>query len=362
VTTRIRAAVCRRFGAPLSIEHLDLADPGVGEVRVEIETVGVCHSDLHFQAGDYGGALPAVYGHEAAGVVAAVGEGVTRPEVGDHVVVTLIRPCHECRNCRRGVEVECTTRFPLDERSPLSSPDGSPVWAAMRCGAFAEQVVVGASQTVVIPADLGWDQAALLACGVITGVGAVRTTAAVEPDDSVAVIGAGGVGLNAVQGARLAGADPIVVVDPSPQARAAAIEFGATHAVAPVDAAGAIDELTDGALLDHAVVTVGVAAAYAQALDLLAPAGTLVLVGLPATDDTFAVSPTNVASQSQRLLGSSMGSSRISTDIPQLIDAYREGRLMLDELVSAVYPFDDINDAIDAVHRGGLRRAVVRMR
>src|SRR4051794_19993269 len=214
-TTSIRAAVCRAFGEPLTIETLSLAAPGPDEVRVRVQAVAICHSDVSGADGAWGGALPIVYGHEAAGIVAEVGEGVDLA-VGQAVVVTLIRSCGECRRCRRGQLVACTTKFPLDEQSPLTTTDGESIVHGLRTAAFAEQVVVHASQVIAIDDAIDPKAASLLACGVITGVGAVVNTAAVEPGSTVVVIGCGGVGLNVVQGARLAGAGAIVAVDVQP--------------------------------------------------------------------------------------------------------------------------------------------------
>ena len=208
----MKAAVCRAFGADLEIEDVVLAEPEADQVEVTLGAVAVCHSDIFFAQGAWGGRLPAVYGHEAAGVVSKVGAGVTDLRVGDHVCVTLIRSCGDCPACHRGARSECDQ--PWDKsRTPLSGADGEPIVRAMNCGAFAERVVVSPSQCAVIPATMPLDVASLVSCGVITGVGAVINTAKVKPGDSVAVIGAGGVGLNAVQGAAIAGAARIIAID-----------------------------------------------------------------------------------------------------------------------------------------------------
>ena len=226
----MKAAVCRAFGADLEIEDVVLAEPEADQVEVTLGAVAVCHSDIFFAQGAWGGRLPAVYGHEAAGVVSKVGAGVTDLRVGDHVCVTLIRSCGDCPACHRGARSECDQ--PWDKsRTPLSGADGEPIVRAMNCGAFAERVVVSPSQCAVIPATMPLDVASLVSCGVITGVGAVINTAKVEPGDSVAVIGAGGVGLNAVQGAAIAGAARIIAIDLLDDKLAAAREFGATHGV-----------------------------------------------------------------------------------------------------------------------------------
>ena len=209
----MKAAVCREFGAPLRIEELSLAATGPGEVRVRIAAVAICHSDISYIDGAWGGSLPAVYGHECAGTVEEVGEGVTTVRPGDTVVVTLIRSCGHCHGCSMGRPVTCSTQFRLDAETPLRDADGKPVAQVMRTGGFAEQVLVHESQCVAIPARVPSASAALLACGVITGFGAVTNTAKVPAGSHVVVIGTGGVGLNSIQGARVAGARTVVAVD-----------------------------------------------------------------------------------------------------------------------------------------------------
>ena len=357
----MRAAVCRAFGAPLAVEHVRLAPPGPGEVRVRVAACAVCHSDITYLEGGWGGALPAVYGHEAAGVVLEAGPGVAEVAPGDHVVVTLIRSCGACRQCAQGRQVLCEGRFRLDEEGPIRAGDGSPVHQAMRTGAFAEEVTVHASQVVAIPKEVPLDSAALLACGVITGLGAVLNTARVPAGAEVVVVGTGGVGLNSVQGAALCGARTIIAVDLSDGKLAAARRFGATHAVNPArdDVAAAVRALTGGRGAEHVFVTVGAKAAIEQAFGLLARGGAAVVVGMPASGVTAAFDPSSLAAYGQRVLGSKMGSARVRTDIPMLVDLYRQGRLKLDELISGRYPLEEINEAIASAKRGEALRNVV---
>jgi len=357
----VKAAVCREFGAPLVIEDIHLAEPGPGEVMVRMAATAICHSDITYAAGGWGGTLPAVYGHEGAGVVTAVGEGVASPTVGDHVVVTLIRSCGHCHGCLRGQPVTCDTTFPLDHHSPLTDATGEPVVQAMRTGAFAEYVTVHTSQVVVVPTDLPLDVASLLACGVITGFGAVTNTAGVEPGSNVVVFGAGGVGLNAVQGARVCGARTITAVDLVDSKLQAAIRFGATHTVNPTtdDVVKAVRQLTQDRGADYVFVTVGAKAAFDTSYSLLAKSGAVVLVGMPATGVTSEIDPSTLAAMSQRILGSKMGSARIGIDIPNLVSLYRQGRLLLDELITARYPLAEINEAMEAVTRGEALRNVI---
>ncbi len=357
----MKAAVCREFGAPLVIEDVSLAMVGPGEVRVKMAATAICHSDVTYADGGWGGELPAVYGHEGAGVVEALGAGVTTAAVGDHVVVTLIRSCGYCHGCVTGRPVTCDSTFPLDERTPLTDRDGQAIAQAMRTGAFAEYVVVHASQIVVVPDDIPLDSASLLACGVITGFGAVANTAAVESGSHVVVIGCGGVGLNAVQGARVCGSRTVVAVDVSDSKLDAALGFGATHTInsASGDVVADVLAVTDGRGADYVFVTVGAKSAFDQSYRLLARGGAVVLVGMPANGVMSEIDPGTMAAHSQRILGSKMGSARIAIDIPNLVALYRQGRLKLDELITGRYPLEEINDAITSLKRGEALRNVI---
>ena len=357
----MRAAVCRAFGAPLVLEDVHLAAPNRDELRVRLGACAICQSDLHYLEGVWGGSLPAVFGHEAAGVVVEVGPGVEGVAIGDHVVVTLIRSCGSCSPCAHGEPALCDASFALDEPGPLTDTDGRPIAQGLRTGAFAEEVVVHASQAVRIPQELPLDRAALLACGVITGFGAVVNTARVEPGASVVVIGTGGVGLNAVQGAVHAGATPVVAIDLSDAKLATARTFGATHTVkaGSEDADAAVLALTGGRGADYVIVTVGAPTAVEQGAQLLRKAGTMVIVGMPASGMLATIDPGTIANEGQRILGSKMGSARIDRDIPKLVALYEDGRLKLDELISARYPFSQINDAIAASSGGAAIRNVI---
>ena len=359
--TRIKAAICHRFGEPLSIEEIDIADPGPGEVMVDVKACAICHSDIFYAEGAWGGGLPAVYGHEAAGIVSAVGEGVDGIAPGDRVVVTLIRSCGACHYCGQGSLVMCEEVFPLDAKSPLTGADGTPYVQSMRTGAFAEKVVVHESQLVKLPDDMAFEPASLLACGVITGFGAVVNTAKVRPGQTVAVVGCGGVGLNSVQGAALAGAAMVVALDLSEDKLTAARAFGATHAFNPAatDAAAEIMALTGGRGVDFVFVTVGAKAAFDGAFSYLTKNGAVVIVGMPPSGVMASYDPGTMAAWNQRILGSKMGETDIARDIPMLVDHYRAGRLKLDELVSARYPLHEINEAIAAVNAGKALRNVI---
>jgi len=358
----MRAAVCHAFNQPLSIEEVVLRPPGPGEVQVTVAAVAICHSDILYAEGAWGGHLPAVYGHEAAGRVSALGAGVVDLAVGDPVVVTMIRACGSCHFCATGRPTMCTT--PHDRADgTLRLPDGTIVEHGLGTAAFAEAVVVHRSQVVPIPEGVPMEAAALLACGVITGAGAVLNTARVEPGAAVVVIGAGGVGLNSIQGARLAGADPIIAIDLSDDKLAVARDFGATHALRADQPRlrRAVLDLTDGRGADYVLVTVGSVSAYQGAFPLACKGGAVVAVGMPPSGATVQIEPVVLAATSQRFLGSNLGNAVIARDIPALAAEYRAGRLKLDELVSGRFRLDQINAAIADARAGRALRNVIVM-
>ena len=357
----MKAAVCRAFKQPVAIEHLDLAAPRAGEVRVRVAACAICHSDLLAMEGAWGGDLPAVFGHEAAGVVEEVGAGVAPVGPGDHVVVTLLRSCGRCHFCVTGEAQHCETKLPLDLRSPLTARDGSTIRQGLRTGAFAEQVVVDASQIALIPREMPLDRASLLACGVITGLGAVLNTAAVRPGSHVATIGTGGVGLNCVQGAALSSAKVNIAIDVSDHKLTAARMFGASHTINPreEDARDAVRALTGGRGADYVFVAVGSPAAIEQGVALLRRGGTLVVVGMPAEGVKVRLEAVDIADRAFRIFGSKMGSARLRVDVPLLADWYLQGRLKLDELISGRYPLEQINEALASARSGAALRNVI---
>ena len=352
--------MCRAFGAPLRIEDLELRAPGVGEVSVRIAACAICHSDVSLLDGVWGGGLPAVYGHEAAGVVEEVGAGVRAVAPGNRVVVTLVRSCGRCRTCLLGEPSLCEelASFPLSRDTPLRTKDGEPVAQGLRTAAFAERVTVDASQVVRIAEDIPLEAASLLACGVVTGIGAVLNTARMRRGASAAVIGVGGVGLNAVQGAAIAGAEMVLAVDLLESKLDAAREFGATHTANAADAEALVGELTDGRGLEYVFVAASSAKAVEQALRLVGRAGTVTLIGLPG-GDRVEIDPELVADWSLRILGSKMGATVPQRDVPHLVGLYRQGRLKLDELISGRYPLDRIDDAVAAAKAGEALRPIV---
>jgi len=356
----IKAAVCHEFGAPLVIEDVLLAAPGMGEVEVTLDAVAICHSDISFAEGAWGGHLPAVYGHEAAGVISAVGDGVQGFAPGDSVVVTLIRSCGTCPSCAGGSPTICETPYNT-AKGPLQTADGGPLDQSMACGAFAEKVVVDQRQIVKLPDDMAKDVASLLSCGVITGVGAAVNAAGLRAGQDVVVIGAGGVGLNAIQGARIAGARRIVAVDMTEEKLEIAREFGATHGVLATDPAPwkASYKALGGRGADAVLVTVGAIPAYNQATRYLGRGGKAIMIGMPHSGAKADYEPVIMAAVGQGLIGSKMGDVVIQRDIPWMIDLYQQGRLKLDELISNRWSLDQINEAIADTKTGSAKRNVI---
>ena len=360
----IQAAVCRGFGEPLSVETLRLDPPQGGEVRVKVLASSICHSDIIYMDGGWGGELPAVFGHEVAGVVTDVGPAVRTGDIraGDRVLVSLLRSCGRCECCEAGVPTQCVTGYSIDSAPRLTDANGLPVRAGLRVGGFAESVVVDASQMVKVPPDVADEAACLISCGVMTGFGAAVNTAKVQVGDSVAVVGCGGVGLNCVQGAALAGALPLVAIDVTDDKLAQARAFGATATVNAVreDAGERALALTDGRGFDVVMTAVGAARVIEQALPLLARDGALVLVGMPPDDERVALNATGLAHFGRRILGCKMGDARLRIDVPRLFRLYRGGRLRLDELISSRRPLAEINASVERSRRSeNLRHVIV---
>ena len=361
----MKAAVCYEYGKPLVIEELEIDPPQWGEVKVRLAATAICHSDVHLIRGEWAtdnSGLPVVAGHESAGIVEEVGEGVTLVKPGDHVVMSLLRSCGRCFYCASGTTYLCEGDYALNKESRFRNQRGERVLQGIRTAGFAEQTIVDQSQLVPISDDIPLDSASLLACGVITGLGAVVNTAEVELGRTVAVIGVGGVGLNSVQGALLSGANPIIAIYLLDNKLEAARSFGATHTINASnteDVAAEVRKLTAGRGVDYAFVAVGSPRAVEQAFTLIRRGGTVTLVGIPEIQATVPFSPTYGVWNSQRVLGSNMGSTRLSTDVPRLVDLYRTKRLKLDELITKRYPLEQINEAIESMERGEALRNVI---
>jgi NDMA-dependent alcohol dehydrogenase len=357
----MKAAVCYEFGQPLVVEEIEIDPPQTGEVKVRMAATAICHSDVHVIRGEWGGELPVVAGHEGAGIVEAVGPGVNLVHKGDHVVVSLLRSCGRCEPCTTGIPHLCDGEFALQSESRLRNRQGQSIHHGINTAAFAEYVIVDQSQLVPVPKEMPLESAALLACGVITGLGAVVNRAQVKPGSSVVIIGAGGVGLNSVQGARLSGAHPIITVDILDSKLEASYAFGATHTLNAIneDVEAAVSEITGGRLADYVFVTVGNVTAAEQAYSLTRKRGTVVLVGIPdwTTAMPVPIGPTVVSEKT--ITGSCMGTTRLSVDVPWLVALYEDKRLKLDELITARYPLGQINDAIEATESGTVLRNVI---
>lgn len=358
---KVKAAVCHEFGTDLVIEDVVLAPPKSGQVAVKLEACAVCHSDISYINGDWGGHLPAVYGHEAAGVISAVGHGVKQYVVGDSVIATMIKSCGTCPTCASGHQVNCEEGSQKGNTSPIALADGTVAEQGLQTGAFAQVAVVDQSQVVKIPDDIPKDVASLLACGVITGLGAVINTAGVRAGQTVVVIGAGGVGLNAIQGAALVGASKIIVLDLEAEKLEGALEFGATDVINASDktVARQVRKLTGGRGADFVFVTVGVISVFEIAPRFLAPRGEMIMVGMPPSGAKASYEPVILSALSQSIKGSMMGDTVLKRDIPWLIEQYRQGRLKLDELITNRYPLEQINEAIADTKAGKSRRNVI---
>ena len=358
----MRAAICYEFGKPLVVEEVTLDAPQAGEVRVKINVTGICHSDLHAIGGEWQDRYqtPLVVGHESAGVVQDVGPGVSQYKPGERVIVTLMRSCGRCFYCLGGNPQRCDTPFGIDRERRLKNARGQGLNLGMKTGSFADAVVVHESQLCPLPDDISFEAGALLACGVITGAGAVLNTAEVKAGTSVVVIGAGGVGLNSIQAARIAGAWPIVAVDLLDNKLEMAHQFGATHSVNPksTDAVEFVKGLTGGRGAEYAFVTVGNARASEQGFAMLRPRGKLVIVGIPESGAMVSF-PSFSFFQERTVTGTTMGSTRLGTDIPRLINLYRGKQLLLDELVTARYPLEQINAAVAHTAGGNALRNLI---
>ncbi|MGX9890669.1 Zn-dependent alcohol dehydrogenase [Streptomyces sp. NPDC002276] len=333
-------------------DDLEVREPGAGEVLVAISAAGLCHSDLSVVDGTIPFPVPVVLGHEGAGVVEAVGVGVTHVAPGDHVALSTLANCGTCSECDRGRPTMC--RQAIGRPGKPFTRGGQPVYQFASNSAFAERTVVKAVQAVRIPKDIPLPSAALIGCGVLTGVGAVLNRARVDRGDSVVVIGTGGIGLNVIQGARIAGASRIVAVDANPAKEEAARKFGATDFLRSTE--GVRDLLPTGA--DHAFECVGRVELVRQAVDLLDRHGQAILLGTaPATAEaSFLVSSMFL---DKSILGCRYGSSRPQRDIPLYTQLYRQGLLLLDELVTRTYPVEDFEKAVGDLEAGRVARGVL---
>ncbi|MGW1990702.1 S-(hydroxymethyl)mycothiol dehydrogenase [Embleya sp. NPDC001921] len=355
----VRGVVARGKGAPVSIETIVVPDPGPGEARVRVQACGVCHTDLHYREGGIGDEYPYLLGHEAAGVVESVGEGVTEVAVGDFVILNWRAVCGDCRACRRGRPQYCFATHNAKQKMTLE--DGTELSPALGIGAFAELTLVAAGQCTKVDPEADPAAAGLLGCGVMAGLGAAMNTGNVGRGDTVAVIGCGGVGDAAIAGARLAGAARIIAVDLDDRKLEWARRAGATHTVNSKagDPVEAIRELTGGFGADVVIDAVGRPETYKQAFYARDLAGTVVLVGVPTPEMTIELPLLDVFGRGGALKSSWYGDCLPSRDFPTLIDLYRQGRFDLDAFVSERITLEDVEAAFEKMHHGDVLRSVV---
>jgi Zn-dependent alcohol dehydrogenase len=348
---RARAAVAHQRGAPLRIEEVSVRDPRNGEVRVRIAACGICASDLHVWRTGEGIGFPGVLGHEAAGRVEAVGPGVTEIAVGQPVVIAWTPRCGRCRACRAG-RVHVCAGITTNAQDGSLSLAGRPLGRYMNVSGLAERVVVGEGSVIPVPADVPLEDACLIGCGVTTGFGAAATTGAASRGESVAVLGCGGVGLSAIQGARIAGAATIVAVDPNRSRLELAGRLGATDLISPEDRepVAAIHALTEGGA-DLAVEAVGSATAARQAFDAIAPGGRAVVTGLTGIAEEISI-PVVSLLLDKTLRGSIYGSADPPRDFPRLFALVSRGKLRIDAMAGPDYPLERVNDAFEALASG----------
>ncbi|MEV7354070.1 MULTISPECIES: S-(hydroxymethyl)mycothiol dehydrogenase [unclassified Kitasatospora] len=356
---QVKAVIARAKGAPVEVTTIVVPDPGPGEAVVKIQACGVCHTDLHYREGGINDEFPFLLGHEAAGVVESVGEGVTEVEPGDFVVLNWRAVCGQCRACRRGRAQYCFNTHNAKQKMTLL--DGTELSPALGIGAFAEKTLVAAGQCTKVDPAVSPAVAGLLGCGVMAGIGAAINTGGVGRGDSVAVIGCGGVGGAAVMGSRLAGAAKIIAVDIDDRKLETARKLGATHTVnsRSTDPVEAIRELTGGNGADVVVEAVGRPETYKQAFYARDLAGTVVLVGVPTPEMTLELPLLDVFGRGGALKSSWYGDCLPSRDFPMLIDLHLQGRLDLGAFVTETIELDAVEQAFERMHQGDVLRSVV---
>jgi S-(hydroxymethyl)glutathione dehydrogenase / alcohol dehydrogenase len=361
VTTRVRAAVLRATGTPLRVEEVTLPDPGANQVRVRLIATGVCHSDLSLARGTLTHSTPVVLGHEGCGRIVEVGSAVRDLSPGDVVLLNWAPACRACWWCDRGEPFLCAHADRAGAQAYGNLDDGTPVYPGLGVAAFSTETVVAEAACIRIPDDVNLEEAALLGCAVLTGVGAVNHAAGVRAGESVVVIGLGGVGLCAVQGARIAGADPIVAVDGAAGKADLARSLGATDFLLPdADLGKRVRALTQGRGADHAIECVGLAETIRSAWSVTRRGGRATIVGLGSRSDTLTFNALEVAYFARTLRGSMYGNSDPAADVPVLLDHVRAGRLDLGALVTRRLTLDDIEDAFaDMIAGHGARSLIV---
>jgi len=367
---KTKAAILWETNTPWSVEEIELDPPGPGEVLVKMAASGLCHSDEHLVTGDLPFELPIIGGHEGAGVVQEVGTGVSWLAPGDHVVFGFIPSCGRCVSCSTGHQNLCDLGAlmgggrQITDGSSRHHAQGKDLGLMCILGTFSHHTVVNEASCIKIDDDVPLDRACLLGCGVVTGWGSAVYAAEVKPGDTVAVVGAGGIGSNAIQGARLAGAKRIIAIDPVEYKREKAMEFGATHTAASMtEALPLITELTWGTMANKVIMTMGVGsgAVIAEALALTAKRGRVVVTNIhPAMEFSANMSLLDLTLMEKQVVGSLFGSGNPRADIPKLIGLYREGQIDLDGLVTNTYTLDGVNDGYEAMREGTAIRSVMK--
>src|SRR5918996_1781395 len=361
---KVKAAVLYEPQTPLVVETLDLDDPKEGEVLVRLASAGVCHSDYHVMKGEWKPPLPMVLGHEAAGVVEKVGPGVSMSKPGDHVILNFRPNCGWCHSGTVGRPVLCngadTARWTLFDGTVRLHKGNQDIYHFARTASFAEYVVVPQSGAVPVRDDMPLDKACLVGCSVMTGVGSVINTAKVEAGSSVMVIGCGGVGLNVIQGAALAGAERIIAVDVLENKLAYAQQFGATDIIdaSHGDTVARVRDLTDGGV-DYAFEAIGNSRTILQAYESTRPGGVTTVVGMAPEDDEVTINALSLPRTEKVIMGSWYGSARPWIDLPKMVDLYMSGKIQVDSLISRTYPLDEINTAYDALGKGEVARSIL---
>ena len=355
---QVKGVVATSKGAPVSVETIEVPDPGPGEALIQVQACGVCHTDLHYREGAINDDFPFLLGHEAAGIVEAVGPDVTDVAPGDFVVLNWRAVCGECRSCRRGRPQYCFATHNATQKMTLDGRELSP---ALGIGAFAEKTLVAAGQATKVDPRARPEAAGLLGCGVMAGIGAAMFTGEVGPGDSVAVFGCGGVGDAAIMGARLAGASKIIAIDLDPSKLELAKEFGATHTVlaSEGEVVDAVQAITDGNGADVCIEAVGHPQVLEQAFYARDLAGTVVQVGVPNPEMRIELPMIDFFGRGGRLKPSWYGDCLPSRDFPMLIDLYLQGRLDLDRFVSETIALDQVEEAFHRMERGEVLRSVV---
>src|SRR5690349_10553 len=359
MSQRVQGVVARAKGAPVTLERVVVPDPGPGEAVVRVQACGVCHTDLHYREGGINDDFPFLLGHEAAGVVESVGAGVTDVAPGDFVILNWRAVCGQCRACRRGRPWYCFSTHNAEQKMTLT--DGTELSPALGIGAFAEKTLVAAGQCTKVDPEADPAVAGLIGCGVMAGLGAAINTGAITRDDTVAVIGCGGVGDAAIAGAALVGAKRIIAVDTDTKKLHWARDFGATHTInaRDLDAVKTIQDLTDGFGADVVIDAVGRPETWKQAFYARDLAGTVVLVGVPTPDMTLEMPLVDFFSRGGSLKSSWYGDCLPERDFPTLISLYLQGRLPLEKFVTERIGLDDIEDAFHKMHAGEVLRSVV---